>query len=160
MCHFFLPRCQHNEISEIAREFYKIARSEWLGDDWSSLDDEGQLARLLLLDDSKPGANSLKAIRATGRFLQDIRVAMFKWEHARKRQAALERSGRPHVQASEAPKMKNIACATQKGKGAASWWSVRGARGHRYAENLHDRGLLQVCEARRRVHGARRQARP
>ena len=105
MCHFFLPRCQHTEISSIARDFYLV--QDWLGDDWSTLDDEGQLARLLLLDDSKPGANSLQAIRATGRFLQDIRVAMFKWEHARKRKAALDRPGRPLVQAREAPKMKN-----------------------------------------------------
>ena len=89
MYHFFLG-CDHSTLLRLRAPFFLDARANWLGADWLVLSTRGQLARLLLLEDNKPGANSTRAIRATGRYLQDVRDKMFAWGElqARRRKAA------------------------------------------------------------------------
>jgi hypothetical protein len=89
MYHFFLG-CNHSTLERLRAPFLRDAHTNWLGADWPVLSTRGQLARLLLLEDNKPGANSTRAIRATGRYLQDVRDKMFAWGElqARRRKAA------------------------------------------------------------------------
>ena len=84
MCHLFLS-CGDAELSAIRQTFFIKARKRWLKRDWDQATPRAKLARLLLLDDAAEGANSPAAVRATGKYLQDV---MDRLRKIRRRKAA------------------------------------------------------------------------